>query len=176
MQPLDYEQTFPPSIAVPAALRQLRDWLAVNGYPLGGSFELRTDEGGDTIRSWFGHDGAVDRLAVFGAGADGSPYALWCQEDGRLPVVHLGSEGDANFVLAAHFVDFLRLLAVGYDEIGFDDLSVPPGGQGSNPALQRWVEETFRVDVPRTGEEITTPARASHEDFAAWVERMVNEG
>jgi hypothetical protein len=76
-------------------------------------------------------------------------------------------------VLAADFVQFLRLLAVGYDEIGFDDLSVPPTGDGVNPAFRDWVQTTFSVELPATGSEITEPAQRNHEDFEAWIQRIV---
>lgn len=174
MKPLNYEQTFPKTIAVPDPLVRLRQWLETSGYPISGCFELRTDDCG-AIHHWFGTDSILDRLAMFGAGADGSPYAIWLQDDGRTPIVHMGSEGVKNFVLAPDFVQFLRLLAIGYDEIGFDDLSVPPTGKDVNPDFRDWVQTTFSVNIPVTGSEIAEPAKRNHQDFEAWIQRIVGK-
>lgn len=60
--------------------------------------------------------------------SDGSLVAFWLLNgtDARqAPVVHLGSEGCDNRVLAKNFQDFLQLFGVGYDELGFDDLNQP---------------------------------------------------
>jgi hypothetical protein len=165
-------KSFPAGIELPSAFRALCDWVAKNGYPISGYFELREHDD-ETIRCWFGCDAAVGDLAQFGAGADGSLYCLWRCPDGRTPIVHMGSEGDNNFVLAATPVDFLRLLAVGYDEIGFADFDAPPpvgtGESSVNRSLQQWVEDSFGVTVPQTGSEITRDAQASHDDFQAWI-------
>src|ERR1700677_1518689 len=155
---LNYQGKFPAHIPIPPPLVQLCGWLETNGYPISGDFELRPDDG-NSIKYWFGKDTVGDRFAVFGAGGDGSLYVIWQQDDGRTPVAHMGSEGIHNFVLAADFVDFLRLLAVGYDEIGFSDLGCRPSGDGINPAFQEWVRTTFSVAIPGTGAEITGPAQ-----------------
>jgi hypothetical protein len=162
---------FPAGIAVPPELESLCTWLAKHGYPISGGFELYADEH-ESIRHWFGTDAVNDRFGVFGTGPDGSLYAIWRQDDGRTPIVHMGSEGQNNFVLAGKMLDFLRLLAVGYDEIGFADLAAPPDGDGVNPAFRRWVEETFRTRVPATGVEIRSPAQASHQDFQSWIDAV----
>ena len=126
---------FPPSIRFPEELGLLCDWTEQNGYPVSGSFELRADDG-EAIYWWFRSHAADDRLAQFGAGADGSLYCVWKQADGREPIVHLGSEGDALMVLAGSIQEFITLLAVGDGEIGFEDLPAPPVSQyGVNSAL-----------------------------------------
>ena len=140
-----------------------------NGYPISGYFELSSHED-ETIRLWFGSDKAVGHLAQFGSGPDGSLYCIWRQEDGRTPFVHMGSEGQNNIVLASDALGFLRLLAVGYDEIGFVDLSSPPENKEEvNPAFQTWVTSTFNVTIPLTGQEITRPAQETHDDFEKWI-------
>ncbi|HPF38826.1 MAG TPA: hypothetical protein PK093_09290 [Phycisphaerae bacterium] len=127
----------------------------------------------ETIRCWFGSDAAIGRLAIFGHGPDGTLYAVWNQDDGRRPIVHIGSEGTDTFVLASNALDFLRLLAIGYDEIGFADLSAPPDSEDVNPAFQEWVATTFRVAIPPTGVEIVQPAQASHDDLGKWIELRI---
>lgn len=162
-------QHFPHGIPVPPELEALCAWFGEHDYPISGHFELYADEH-ESVRHWFGTDAVVDRFGVFGTGPDGSLYAFWRQDDGRVPVVHLGSEGENNFVLAGNMRDFLRLLAVGYSEIGFDDLASPPDADGVNPEFRRWVEDTFAVRVPRVGSDVTEPAQASHQNFQQWID------
>ena len=171
MNPDKLAASFPRGIHFPSELRDLCEWLEKNGYPISGGFELRADDY-EAVRHWFGHPRVVDRFGVFGAGPDGSLYAMWKQEDGRQPIVHMGSEGQNNFVLAGSFRDFLRLLAVGYSEIGFDDLTVAPSEREEiNPQFQHWIEKRYSLPIPRCGSEVTVPASSTHEDFQAWIEK-----
>ncbi|MFI4862006.1 MAG: hypothetical protein ACIAXF_15170 [Phycisphaerales bacterium JB063] len=167
------QKGFPDSIHFPRELELLCEWCDVNGYPISGCFELRADDC-KAIYYWFRSHAADDHLAQFGAGADGSLYCIWKQQDGREPIVHMGSEGDALMVLAGSMTDFIRLLAVGYEEIGFENLSAPPEeDSGINPHFQKWVAETFSVSIPATGSEIVEPAGRDHDDFKAFVDSVV---
>ena len=124
----------------------------------------------------------ASRFAPFGAGADGSLLAFWLLSgaDARnAPVVHLGSEGDHCMVLARNFRDFLRLFAIGYDELGFADLSMPPSDPETASWLREIVVERYGLDVPRTGAEIVSVAQASVSPLEAaideWFERRYGE-
>lgn len=166
---------FPGSIEFPPELERLCDWRSENGYPISGYFELRADDG-EAIYWWFRSHAADDRLAQFGAGPDGSLYCIWTQDDGRQPIVHMGSEGGSLMVLASGMKEFIQLLAIGYGEIGFEDLSAPPENPSDrNPLFQRWVEETFDLTVPRSGQEIVERAAREHDDFIAFVASVGNE-
>ena len=166
---------FPETISFPTELGLLCDWHEENGYPISGSFELRADDG-KAIYYWFRSHAADHYLAQFGAGADGSLYCIWKQKDGREPIVHLGSEGDALMVLAANMRDFIRLLALGYDEIGFEDMSVAPSdAECINPNFQAWVTETLGLVIPDRGSEITNAASKEHDDFEAFVSAIHSE-
>jgi hypothetical protein len=168
------QKGFPSSISFPEELGLLCDWTEQNGYPISGYFELRADDG-EAIYWWFRSHAADDRLAQFGAGADGSLYCVWKQDDGREPIVHMGSEGDALMVLASNMKEFITLLAVGYGEIGFEDLSAPPESQDDvNPRFQRWVAETFAVTIPSTGRDIVARATSEHDDFKIFVDSITN--
>lgn len=163
---------FPSTIPFPPAIRAVCDWTTTNGYPISGCFELR-DHDDDTLRCWFGTERAIGYLAQFGAGADGSLYCVWRSPDGSFPVVHLGSEGDSIYVLAPSPLDFLRLLAIGYDEIGFADLASPPTEEDReenvNPAFQNWVTETYSVSLPETGAEIVELDAPKHAAPQEWI-------
>lgn len=164
----DIKAYFPPQITFPVELAALCEWLGKYGYPISGDFELRAGDG-NVFKHWFGTDSVSDRFGMFGAGPDGSIYAIWQCDDGKMPIVHLGSEGQNNFVLANDMLDFMRLLAIGYSEMGFDDLTVPPPPKEVNPAFRNWVTSRFLVNIPALGSAVTLPAQAWNQDFQKWV-------
>lgn len=129
----------------------------------------------DQARHWLGQtDPAItNRLAAFcRTGGDGSCAALWCDEQGAVRIVHMGSGSGSVMVgvLTATPVDFLRLLAVGYDELcWYDNLDLTPAQvfeqeQEDDPlegkalaqpvALRAWLQAEFGVDVPATADEL----------------------
>lgn len=174
-------QGIPSQVAIPAALEKLCNWTDENGYPISGYFELRADDGA-TIQYWLGFNNVSDRFGIFGAGGDGSLYAFWIDDENNQKIVHLGSEGGELYILAENFIDFLRLLAIGYDEIGFADLSMAIEewntaiGQekdaGINPKFRAWVEKEFNVQVPVRGSEI---ADFNNVAFKNWIEEQVTK-
>ena len=165
------KQSFPLNIPFPIELEQLNDWANQNGYPISGYFKLRAGDS-DTMFYWFGFRHVDDKLAQFGAGADGSLYCLWDAGDQTFPVVHLGSEGDGIKVLAPSFKEFLRLLAIGYGELGFEDLSNPPAGSEPNSKFQEWVKVQFNTDIPTNGSEFITLEANGKCRFANWVDHV----
>ncbi len=156
---------------MPVALRELCDHLDATGYPISGSMRLRPE--GEGLKIWFGADSAAWKmLAGFGAGPDGSTLAFWLvagSEPAQSPVVHLGSEGDALKVIAKDLEDFLLLFGVGYGELGFADLSLPPDEPESAQGLRQWLQSRFGLVPPATGQDIAARAQGIHPDFEAWV-------
>ena len=166
--------SFPETISLPPEIAELCDWQDEQGAEavLGGYFELRENDD-ETFSCWFGSDSPINELAQFGAGGDGSLFCIWRKPDGTRPIVHLGSEGDELYVLAVCAVDFLRLLAIGYSDIGSADFDLPSSDEGSpdniNPEFQRWVRDEFDVAIPETGSEIVLPDDQRHQEFRHWV-------
>ncbi|MEM7558614.1 MAG: hypothetical protein AAF394_05790 [Planctomycetota bacterium] len=76
-------------------------------------------------------------------------------------------------MLAPSALEFLRLLAIGYDEIGFADLASPPTDDDRqeyvNPTFQAWVSETYGVSLPETGAEIVELDSQKHAALRDWV-------
>ena len=72
---------------------------------------------------WFRSHAEDEHLAQVGVGPDGAMYCICRQADGSQSVVHLGSAGDTLKVLAANMWEFLVLLAIGYGELGCDELA-----------------------------------------------------
>lgn len=128
-----------------------------------------------------------NRFHVFArSGGDGSVVAFWLDPSTETQkIVHVGSGSGSvlQCVLADDAVDFLRLLAVGYDEISFADFSAPPPTEDEFvvapfPPFQRWVADTFQVEIPSTGSEIVRFPSSMDDDsspdpFWRWVREVV---
>jgi hypothetical protein len=196
--------TLCPGMHLPAPLEQLFRWIenagffldqgpARLGYLHGGNEKLRCSpgtsiafvaEGNVNMKYWFGTDAAkvIDRLCVFAhTGSDGSMAAFWLDDDGEQKIVHLGSGSGSTLVcmLADSAVDFLRLLAIGYEEICWGEFSEPAPGRDIQ--LAQWVEHTFAVTIPSRGSEIVRhPARmedsASPDPFWRWTKTCLEDG
>lgn len=117
------------------------------------------------LASWLGgNEPLYRRPHIFArTGGDGSSAAFWLNEAGQLKIVHLGSGSGSvlNCVLAENAVDFLRLLAIGYDEICWNsEFAAPPNAPDAdmviepNKEFQQWVRTTFDVTIPATAIEI----------------------
>lgn len=149
-------------------------------------------EGNVNMKYWFGHERpeVINRVCVFAkTGAEGSMAAFWLDESGKQRIVHLGSGSGSvlSCVLADDPIDFLRLLAIGYDEICWNyAYSKPPNADHShgdmfvhpNIEFQNWVKETFSVTIPETALAIVKhPAEMGDADspdpFCRWVEQNV---
>ncbi|WP_405060662.1 hypothetical protein OG474_03235 [Kribbella sp. NBC_01505] len=188
----------PPAIVVPDPLRMLFEWVDSNGFvelahdgelygslaeprsPAPGTEILlrgcTSDEVAYQVDAWFGpvRDGLPILWPFCRTGGDGSTAALWHAPDGRDLIVHLGSGSGSllTCVLGAEPVDFLRLLAIGYPEVCWnEEWAQPPepepGHQVANVPYRQWVETTFGVEIPATALElIPEPAEMGDEDTA----------
>ncbi len=149
--------------------------------------------GAANLKNWFKLDDNREaelreleqRLCVFArTGCEDSQSAFWLTEQGDLKIVHMGSGSGSTLtcVLADNALDFIRLLAIGYDEICWDsDFPYPPDEipypdtiVKPNIEFQNWVKQTFHVEIPRTALEIVKhPARmemdASEDAFFNWM-------
>lgn len=185
----------PVSMTLPQEFRALFDWMESSGffmaseaYPgdrlglLGTEDQLQgggvttimfrvatPEQARDFGRAWF-RDAVPNieqRLVPFArTGADGSYCAFWLDDAGRQRIVHLGSEGLVCLVGRTP-LDFLRLCAIGYEEISGDalgDPDSPPGGDVHNTAYRAWLTDRYAVSIPRTAREIVGPIPTGHFD------------
>ncbi len=159
---------FPPSVAMPAPIRALCDYVDKYDYPLSGAFEIST-WGRDDIASWFPGDLAMQQhFAVFGRGSTGSTYALWLRDNidsNQAPMVVLGSEGDHK-VLAVNSLEFCRLLGCGYNELEWDDLTQASPTANETERLRKWLKQRLDVTCPVVGSDIIEKGAATYPDFA----------
>ena len=196
----------PATMSLPAEFEALFDWIEANDFfmasqrfpgdrlgmlgPAEGPelgtiilFRVETrEQAQETGDLWF--RGSVpdiaDRLVVFArTGGDGSHVAFWIDDQGRQQIVHLGSEGQVG-ILTATPLDFLRLLAIGYEEISGDCLEAPdepPDDQlVVNDSYRSWLTARYSATIPRTASEVMNHipgalAEASSDPFWNWVRR-----
>ncbi len=128
------------------------------------------------------------RLLSFArSGGDGSECALWLDDEGRTQIVHIGSGSGSvmTCILVKNGLDFLRLLAIGYDEICWDEYyPLPPNSNENemfihpNTKYHEWVQNTFRTTIPETGLEVVTPhgmdGEPSDDPFLNWFFEMTD--
>lgn len=191
-------------LALPEPIRLLFGWIEANrfyvdtpsrriGYlsPSGGCDGTRISFAVGAhghARSWLASDdpGIMHRLRVFArTGSDGSAAAFWLADDGSQKIVHLGSGSGSTMVcvLANEPIDFLRLLAIGYDEICWgEELFEPPNvnawaGAQSGASFVDWLVATFATTIPKRGTDIvkypiSIDAPSSPDPFWQWVKRL----
>ena len=87
-------------------------------------------------------------------------------DEGRTQIVHIGSGSGSvmTCILVKNALDFLRLLAIGYDEICWNEeySSLPNSNKDNtfvypNTQYQEWVQNTFHTTIPKIGLEVATP-------------------
>jgi hypothetical protein len=168
----------PKGTILPDELRKVCDYLDNTGYPISGCMKLRPDDFGG-VCAWFGNDDLMaSNFAYFGAGPDGSILSFWLlngKDATRTPIVHLGSEGSNNIVLAEDFHSFLRLFGIGYDELGFDNLQEPPESPESAANFRVWLERELAIVCPATGIEIVTEAQKKCPDIQVAIDNWYKQ-
>lgn len=177
--------TLPHGMSMPKPLALLYDWIETRGqfnslsgqrngylYPL---LPDRKDYGGTWVEFraqgypegyYFGPNErvAANRVRVFAqVGGEGSMAALWLDDDGNTRIVHLGSGSGSTMmcVLADDAIDFLRLCAIGYEELCWgEEFDAAPRVDDAalvtwpNMPFRTWVETTFSTTIPTLGTEI----------------------
>jgi hypothetical protein len=145
-------------------------------------------DGSKNLKHWFGLDSPEihDRLFVFcKTGQEGSQGAFWLDDDGKQHIVHLGGGSGSimTCILTDDAIDFLRLLAVGYEEICWGGYELEPTFDVPlNQKFHDWVKTEFGVSIPKAGNTIVprtaevTDAKTSSDQFLKWVTKMVDQG
>lgn len=169
----------PETVRVPPEMEAIVDWYEKSEDFIGGLFEFYSDKDKNAIECWFGNDLLRNRFGVFGMMPDGSLVAFWISDSKEQKIIMLGSEGDSQLILADNFLNFIKLVAIGYNEFTYTDFSQTiekhnksneeDSDYGVNPKFQNWFTNAFQTTIPKTGIEII-----NHEDdsFAKWVEKQ----
>jgi len=149
--------------------------------------------------AWCGDESPelAERMAAFiRTGGDGSYAGLWKDDSGRVSIVHQGSGSGSTLLceMTDNPIDFLRLLAIGYEELCWEevfDLTPDeayrrgwsedeqdiPAGPARPVRFQRWVAESFGVAIPRTASEIVQSTAGmddadSDDPFWNWIRKV----
>ncbi|MCP4520508.1 MAG: hypothetical protein GY827_02235 [Cytophagales bacterium] len=172
-------KNFPSTIIIPSEMKTIVEWYENSDELMGGLFEFYPDEEQSTIQNWFGKETLSERFGVFGIMLDGAPVAFWLDEQNVQKIIMLGSEGDCQVVLADNFLDFIRLIAIGYDDfycfefdqtiIEYNQENEDSDDEGVNKEFQQWLQNTFQVTIPEKGNEIVNIEDYS---FSGWVEKQ----
>lgn len=167
----EFQKNFPAGTNPPYLLLRLFDYQNEIDDFFSGHFEFVV-EGADSVLTWFdGDKDAASQFVPFGQDSDGSSYCYWLYDGRKLeqaPIVFLGSEGVNNSVLADNTRDFLSLLAVGYDELGFPFRQVEETDNLLH--FRSWLKREFNIMPPENGERLIEIARAKHPDIEKWME------
>lgn len=166
----------PEGITIPEPLEQAWTWLEEQGWfeTTDGAMVLwGSPEDSEVafcsnldLEGWFAPgDPGFDRLMpIVSADGSGAVAVLWLDPQDQVRFGLLGSEGGGE-LLAADAVDFLRLFAIGYDDLGLVGLDPEEESLAEAHApLRQWVEQTFEVSVPEVWPEAAQP-----DPFATWV-------
>ncbi len=193
----EIEKGLPSGMHIPNAIKKLLAWVEDNqfyietpegliGYlyspddePKGTEISFLAQDP-EALPCWFEGDisAVLSRLYLFCCtGADGSAAGIWLDGSGNQKYVHLGTNNSGlTCVISYDPVDFIRLLAIGYDEIscGEELLSPPVLESPPNEYFQNWVVEEFGVAIPRVANEVVeSTATIFDEDptdpFCRWV-------
>lgn len=201
----------PTTMTLPDEFLALFDWMETNGflmrseaYPgdllglLGTEDQLQSgqvtailfrvatsEQARENGRAWFGDviPNIEGRLVPFArTGGDGSCVAFWLDDEGRRQIVHLGSEGLVCLVGRTP-IDFLRLLAIGYEDISEDCPGAPgepPAADNLNAVYRAWLIERYGISIPAMASEIVGEvpdelSKASDDPFWRWVRNAQEE-
>jgi len=176
MNEAEYQFNFPDGVSIPPLLRELLHFQNQSREWYSGHFELDKWPYGQS--HWFQGERAVsERFIVIGHGPDGSLYALWLHSGQAVevaPIVFLGSEGTGCSLIADNLTQFLSLLAIGADDLGFN-VSWGEIVQGDPPAkrlteFREWLKARLGISSPSEPLAVIKEARSRHPDFVAWLE------
>lgn len=179
-----YEDTEDGRIGYLYPISKLRAKWGDNERPGGTLVEFYAEKDCDLM--YFINEKTKGRLRVFArTGGDGSMAAFWIDDEGRQKIVHIGSGSGSMLacVLCDDPLDFLRLIAIGYDEICWnDEFEFTPCESFKNnnyvvqPNLkyQDWLVNEFQTSIPeRASEIVKEPAEFGDEDssdpFCKWL-------
>ncbi|MCA8919494.1 MAG: SMI1/KNR4 family protein [Planctomycetes bacterium] len=191
-----------PGMSLPNEFEQLFNWLERSGRvvehhgvrhgeaPRGAEFYFMP-EGNQYLHHWFGTDDpkVIGRVSIIArTGADGSMAGIWLDGSGGQKFVHLGSGSGSTLtcVLAADPVDFLRLTAIGYDELCWPfEFDTAPSADGDvagvdDPEYREWVTSTFSVEIPETASEIVKQpdemqTKEPRDEFCRWLAAIIDK-
>lgn len=176
MKASQLRKVFPPGTLMPEALTKLCKYSEEVNEVIGCDFVLTADGNAANAAFFPDNETAQNQLVVFGMDEFQSLYAYWLYNDLPLeqaPIVYLNSESTANTILANTIEEFLALLALGKEEIGFvegwEEQAEPCDGSNE---FRAWLRNEFNITPPGDVKAIVERARQAHPNFDDWVHQQ----
>ncbi|WP_158996611.1 hypothetical protein [Pigmentibacter ruber] len=212
----EMKESFPKSIPMPPEIEAMFLWLEQNGFvhkythtderfanlyqehliDHGGAFAQFIFAEIDSNKYYTGSDDPFinNRLALFvRVDKCGDRAGIWLDDDGNLNYVFVPSHGEPGCFLTDNTIDFIRLLAIGYENLALDNYDLTAkeeyknylGNDNDEPLplepieFREWVDQTFSVKVPKYGNEIVKiqPSKVeenSPDPFLLWCQKVRN--
>jgi len=151
----EIEKNFPKGIVMPFEVKMMLDYIDNNElksvyFQIDIQFQPINQ---DAIKYYFNNEELEKYFGLLGTTADGSILAIWKNENKQY-FIHLGSEGNNWLILASNPIDFIKVIAIGYNYFGKDEIINPPQNSRIDKSFQDWVKKTFSVEIPENGNEI----------------------
>lgn len=173
MDKTSFIKNFPQGKVIPNTLWKLFEYQENNKSGYSGYFQLY-DRFGELPFS----DILFPYFAFFGLDANGSRYGFWLYTDFILsdaPVIFFDFEGVRCTLIANSFVDFLSLLSLGVEELGY---AIQEDSDWSNPQIfnentlkfRHWLNTELQILPPEDPHGIISNARKAHPDLTLWLE------
>jgi len=203
------ESSLPPRIELPDEIKKLFQWIEKRGsiseyeetlygsiHPFGIDCDSCIDisfYAEKSTNNWWCFDvenfrelNVSERLSIFAqTGGDGSVAAFWLDDNNKQKIVHIGSGSGSDLmcILAENPIDFIRLIAIGYNEICWQEEfnEIPQSRQyttkNPNIEFQKWVESEFDTTIPLTASEIVKYSSTmwninSDDSFCKWISKI----
>lgn len=129
--------------------------------------------------AWTDNEKVGQHLVVFGHNDDNnSLYAFW-RYDGRSvresPIVYLDSEGIDCALVADNVADFLALLAVDTETLGYCCFDADTEYEGAEriEEFRTWLLQQFQIAVPSDPASLVAKAQAAHPSFSQWLDQQM---
>jgi hypothetical protein len=166
----ELEAVFPAGTELPESLERLCAFADVRDGAVACDFVL-TPRAQRQVAAALGiADADAERFAMFGRDGTASLYGFWRVDERPLaqaPIVFVGAEGVGTGVIAATIEDFLALLAVGKEAVGWVE-QWSEGECADVADYREWLRADRGLEAPADPRAVVEAARAAHPSLVEW--------
>jgi hypothetical protein len=171
-------QTYFGEKAMPKELPALCRYFDRHTEFFAGSFEVYANDYQEAEAWLKGKKDASAKIRVFGVDGTHSLFALWVGEGiapDKAPVLYLAGDSDGSTVLAAHFRDFLSLLATNQDYEPFDRnfCEAAEENEEENGRFKKWLKKMYGISPAKRPMDIVKKGRKKHPAVVKWLKAQM---
>lgn len=173
----DFIKNFPSEKDIPEKLIKLFNYQESINSDYSGHFYLYDKYWELPTFPPFDNKKLMSHFVFFGRDADGSIYSFWSHNNQPLsesPIVFISSEWVGNSALANSFDEFLVLLSLGIDELGYSVSSPDWFNNISNDpptiAFRKWLRDELNINLSLNPLEIFESTKRNNPDFEMWLD------